>query len=85
MPKTLTFKAIRAQQSDRHEVFSFAASAKDIFQIARIDRAGRDTQGELFGFQRPQVSKHIHEIRDYLKKDDAVPAEFSRIGICRRS
>lgn len=72
MPKTLTFKAIRAQQSDRHEVFSFAASAKDVFQIARIDRAGRDTQGELFGFQRPQVSKHIHEIRDYLKKDDAV-------------
>lgn len=72
MTKTLNFKAIRAQQSDRHEVFSFAASAKDVLEIARIDRAGRDTQGELFGFQRPQVSKHIHEIRDYLKKDDAV-------------
>ncbi|WP_209508087.1 DGQHR domain-containing protein DpdB [Ruegeria sp. HKCCSP335] len=72
MPKTLTFKAIRAKQSDRHEVFSFAASAKDVFEIARIDRAGRNTQGELFGFQRPQVSQHIHEIRDYLKKDDAV-------------
>lgn len=72
MSKTVTFKAIRARQSDRHEVFSFVASAKEVFEIARIDRAGRDTQGELFGFQRPQVSKHIHEIRDYLKKDDAV-------------
>lgn len=72
MSKSFTFKAIRARQSDRHEVFSFVASAKQVFEIARIDRAGRDKQGELFGFQRPQVSKHIHEIRDYLKKDDSV-------------
>lgn len=72
MSKTVTFSAIRARQSARHEVFSFVASAKEVFEIARIDRAGRDTQGELFGFQRPQVSRHIHEIRDYLKKDDAV-------------
>lgn len=72
MPNIVTFRAIRARQSDRHEVFSFVANAKQVFEIARIDRAGRDTQGELFGFQRPQVSKHIHEIRDYLKKDDSV-------------
>ncbi len=72
MSKSVTFKAIRARQSERHEVFSFAASAKEVLEIARIDRAGRDDQGELFGFQRPQVSKHIHEIRDYLKKNDAV-------------
>lgn len=72
MPKSITFKAIRARQSERHQVFSFVASAKEIFEISRIERAGRTGQGELFGFQRPQVSKHILEIRDYLKKDDAV-------------
>lgn len=72
MSKTFKFKAIRARQSDRHNVFSFVASAKEVFEIAKIDRAGRSEQGELFGFQRPQVSKHIHEIRDYLSKDDAV-------------
>jgi DGQHR domain-containing protein len=72
MLETVTFKAIRARQSNRHDVFSFVASAKEVLRIARIDRAGRDDQGELFGFQRPQVSKHIHEIRDYLKRDDAV-------------
>jgi hypothetical protein len=72
MSKTVTFKAIRARQSDRHEVFSFVASAKQVFEIARTDRAGRDAQGELFGFQRPQVSRHIQEIRDYFKKDHAV-------------
>lgn len=72
MPKSVKFKAIRARQSDRHQVFSFVANAKEIFEIARIERAGRTDQGELFGFQRPQVSKHILEIRDYLKKDDSV-------------
>jgi DGQHR domain-containing protein len=72
MSKTVKFRAIRAKQSDRHEVFSFVATAQEISKIARIDRAGRSEDGELFGFQRPQVSKHIHEIRDYLGKDDAV-------------
>jgi DGQHR domain-containing protein len=72
MSKNLKFKAIRARQSDRHRVFSFVASAKEVFEIAKIERAGRSEQGELFGFQRPQVSKHIHEIRDYLSQDGAV-------------
>lgn len=72
MSKKFRFRAIRARQSDQHSVFSFVASAKEVFEIAKIERAGRSEQGELFGFQRPQVSKHIHEIRDYLSKDDAV-------------
>lgn len=72
MGRRLTFKAIKAQQSDRHDVFVFAATADQVFEIARIDRVGRNEMGELFGFQRPQIARHIHEIRDYLKKDDAV-------------
>ena len=66
------FQGVFAQQSDSHTVVSFPAKAKDIFKIAKIDRAGRTEQGELFGFQRPQVSNHILEIRDYLSKSDAV-------------
>lgn len=72
MPKSLTFRAVRAQQSNAHDVFAFAATAEQIFQIARIERAGRNEAGDLFGFQRPQVAQHIHEIRDYLKKEDSV-------------
>ena len=67
-----TFLAIEARQSDQHRVFTFAASAEQVFEIARIDRAGRTEQGDLFGFQRPQVASHILEIRDYLRKSDAV-------------
>ena len=72
MSKTLKFKAIRARQSESHNVLAFAATAKEIFQMARIERAGRSEQGELFGFQRPQVARHIHEIQDYLNQDSAV-------------
>jgi DGQHR domain-containing protein len=68
----LTFSAIKADQSPRHTVFSFAASAAQIFEIGRIERAGRSDTGVLSGFQRPQVAAHIHEIRDYLEREDAV-------------
>lgn len=72
MPKTFKFSAITAHQSDRYQVFTFAASASEIFQIARIERAGRNEDGNLLGFQRPQVARHINEIRDYLSQDEAV-------------
>ena len=51
---------------------SFAASAAEIFEFARIERAGRSDGGLLSGFQRPQIAGHIHEIRDYLEREDAV-------------
>jgi DGQHR domain-containing protein len=70
--RKLTFSAIKAHQSQRHIVFSFVASAAQVFEIARIDRVGRSQTGELLGFQRPQIAAHIHEIRDYLEREDAV-------------
>ena len=70
--ETITFTAIRAQQSNNHQVLSFAAKASDIHKIAAIDRIARDEQGTVTGFQRPQIAKHINEIRDYLKSDEAV-------------
>src|SRR3569623_1341151 len=68
----MIFNAVCAQQSDEHVVLSFAASAADVLRFATIDRIGRDAQGELSGFQRPQVAAHIREIRDYLEKPNAV-------------
>lgn len=68
----LRFAAIRAHQSSNHQVFSFAATAEQIMAIASIDRVKRDECGRLFGFQRPLVSRHIREIRDYLERPDSV-------------
>ena len=72
MGNKLEFVAIRARQSDKHQVLSFPAKASEIGLFATIDRIARDEEGKLRGFQRPQIANHIHEIRDYLKKDDAV-------------
>jgi DGQHR domain-containing protein len=68
----LTFPAITARQSDNHQVFSFAAAASQVLKFAGIDRARRDVDGHLTGFQRPQIADHIRHIRDYLAKADAV-------------
>lgn len=66
------FKAVRANQTDAHYVFSFAANPKDILEFSEIERVGRGEDGQLKGFQRHQISSHIKEIRDYLRRDDAL-------------
>ena len=68
----MTFNAVCARQSDDHVVLSFVARAADVLRFASIERIGRDPQGELSGFQRPQVAAHIREIRDYLEKPNSV-------------
>jgi DGQHR domain-containing protein len=57
-------------QSKRTPVVTFQASAETIAKIATIDRARRDAEGILSGFQRPQIRSHIAEIQDYLELDD---------------
>jgi DGQHR domain-containing protein len=68
----MTYLAVCAQQSSEHQVLSFAATAGEVLRFASIERIGRDAQGVLSGFQRPQVAAHIREIRDYLEKPNAV-------------
>lgn len=68
----LVYDVILPRQSDACPVFTFAARASDIVRFARIERAGRSTEGALSGFQRPQIASHINEIRDYLEKPEAI-------------
>jgi DGQHR domain-containing protein len=74
MTKTrlLHYDVIVPRQSEKLPVFTFAAQAADIARFARIERAGRDDDGALRGFQRPQIAGHIREIRDYLEKPNAI-------------
>lgn len=68
----LRFDALAPTQSPKLTVFTFVARAAEIARIARIERAGRDDDGALQGFQRPQIANHIREIRDYLEKPNAI-------------
>lgn len=67
-----TYQAISPKQSSQSAVFAFSAPVREIFQFATIDRIARDDEGNLHGFQRPQVATHIREISDYLAKEDAI-------------
>lgn len=66
------YHAVAAKQSPHHKVMCFAAYPSEILQFSEIDRVGRNSDGVLRGFQRPQIAAHIHDIRDYLMRDDAV-------------
>lgn len=63
---------ISPRQGSGPRVVCFSATPRQIMQIARIERIGRDETGSLTGFQRPQISAHIREIRDYLAQSDAM-------------
>lgn len=75
------FKAVGAKQARRTRVFTFAATAREILATCEISRLGRTQEGRLFGFQRPQIASHIHEIRDYLASEEAVLPNAIVIGL----
>ncbi len=66
------FVAVGAKQSRSIRVFTFPATAEQVLATCEISRIGRTAEGELFGFQRPQIAGHIQEIRDYLRSPAAV-------------
>lgn len=70
--KKYTYPSIIPKQSEKFTLFAFCAQASDVLDFAHIDRIGREKDGSLRGFQRPQVANHIKEIRNYLSQDDAV-------------
>lgn len=69
---TYRFKGVRATQAPDHDVFTFAATPREILSFSEIERIGRNEEGHLKGFQRHQVASHIQEIRDYLRREDAL-------------
>jgi DGQHR domain-containing protein len=84
MPKQYKFLALGAHQARGARVFTFAAQVGDILATCEISRLGRNEAGELFGFQRPQVTNHIHEIRDYLEQPGAVLPNAIVVGFLGR-
>jgi DGQHR domain-containing protein len=83
MTRVLTFPVLSPRQSERFPVFSFTATADEIVQIARIERAGRDQEGALRGFQRPQIAGHIDNIADYLDKPHSILPNGLVVGFTR--
>ena len=72
MPSYRTFPGIIASQSANSKVICFKATASQIAEIASIERAGRDKNNQLVGFQRQTIKNHIGQIARYLKEEEAI-------------
>lgn len=70
--KNLVRRALRIDQSSTYPFFMFALRADEVLQIADISRVSRDEAGNLIGYQRPEVRRHVEEIIDYLNTDGAL-------------
>jgi DGQHR domain-containing protein len=68
--RLLTRRALRTVQPGGRALYSFTLTASEVLQVADISRISRDEDGDLIGYQRPEVRKHIDDIRDYLDGDD---------------
>ncbi len=56
--RVLRLPALRIKQGDR-EVYSFAVDGKQLLDFTSVSRIGRGEDGELAGYQRPEVLSHI--------------------------
>ncbi len=81
--RVLKFQGNPARQNAKHQAIMITARASEVLSFASIARAGRDVDGALQGFQRPQIASHIEEIREYLRTDNAVLPNCIVVGFVK--
>src|SRR5437899_2027072 len=69
MPTQFAFRvpAIEVSQGPDRVLYTFAIDGKAVHSFATISRIRRSETLGLSGYQRPEVLKHIAEIRAYLE------------------
>jgi DGQHR domain-containing protein len=70
--KKLVRRALRIEQAGKYPMFMFALRADEVLQIAEISRVSRDEAGNLIGYQRPEVRRHVAEIIEYLNTEGSL-------------
>ncbi len=69
MTETIEVPALALQQSSGRCIYAFGVDGKTVPDFASVQRAGRAEDGKLIGYQRPEVRRHIAEIRGYLESE----------------
>ena len=72
MGELIERRGLRLEQPGGHEVMLFSLAPHEVLKVADIARISRGDQGELIGYQRPEVRGHVHTILEYLRGDDVV-------------
>ena len=69
----LCVEALRLEQSPGRYIYSFGIDGKEVPKFASVSRARRaDEDISLIGYQRPEVQKHIAQIREYIDSQGAM-------------
>jgi DGQHR domain-containing protein len=63
-------RALRLIQSPGHPLYLFTLTGAELLEIGEISRVSRDEGGQLIGYQRPEVKRHIQNIVDYLNGEN---------------
>jgi DGQHR domain-containing protein len=65
----LQVPAIALEQAGGKTIYAFGIDGKQVPSFACVSRIKRDDAGNLFGYQRPEVRRHIAEIRRYIESE----------------
>jgi DGQHR domain-containing protein len=66
-PQELRLPALEVRQGGGRALYSFAVDGKLLPRFTTVSRVKRNDDSRLQGYQRPEVLKHIAEIRSYLE------------------
>lgn len=67
----LRLPALEVRQGDRR-LYQFAMDGKRLADISTVSRVHRDEEGQIGGYQRPEVLRHVKAIRSYLESPGAL-------------
>lgn len=70
--KFIVCAALRIRQHAKYPLYLFALNAQQLWDIAAISHIGRDASGDLIGYQRAAVRRHVRGIVDYLDSGQAL-------------
>lgn len=68
----LNYCAVRTEMPDGRKLFAFPVVGNTVFEFAGLGRARRSETGEVEGFQRQEVKKHVNDIAHYIDQPDSM-------------
>ncbi|MDB4962524.1 MAG: hypothetical protein JWP01_2523 [Myxococcales bacterium] len=66
---TLQVSALRVVQDRKHPLFMFVLTANQLGELTEVSRLGRTADGDLEGYQRGEVRRHVGAITEYLNSN----------------
>lgn len=72
MAESLMVRALMTRQGQKTPLYSFFLPGKDLLKIADISRIQKSSDGNLLGYQRGEVLRHVNEIAEYLNSGDVI-------------